>query len=188
MNNDLRTEKQNEAIAVLQRDKRLILEWGTGVGKTRVAVHAINNLLLANPAARILLAVQERAHKNNWKKEFMDVLGELRGILVYDSITVDCYASLKNHEGTCWNLFVADEGHHLRGDNKISLLWTICSDSVLFLSARRTGGAGDGVADVRILLEDHVDERGLAAARRRGHHDEERFRFHVGVLNLKNVL
>ena len=92
---------QAEAIASLDKDKRLILQWATGVGKGYTAVRAIQQL---KPSS-VLIVVAETAHKKNWAEEFESA----GGVDVFTtSITVECYSSLKNYEGTSWDLIIFD--------------------------------------------------------------------------------
>lgn len=150
MNDNLRNDMQVNAVRTLAKDRRLILEWGTGVGKSRVAILACAAIFAKNPDARILLAVQETAHKSNWKAEFEEALGLLQGTATYEALTVECYASLPKYQNTAWDLLIADEGHHLRGDNKIAILETITADRILFLSAT-ISDRGDGKAMLEML-------------------------------------
>lgn len=123
---------QAEAVQTLLNDKRLIVNWGTGVGKSRVAVECIRQLPVNN--ARVLLCVNETAHKENWRREFAKVLGEV-GEELFDSIVVECYASLHKYRGTHWDFIVFDEGHHMRSDLKVEILTSLSADYVLILSA-----------------------------------------------------
>lgn len=129
-----RDQLQAEAVATLLRDRRLIVNWGTGTGKSRVAIQSVVRLL-SEGKNRILLLVQETNHKGNWFREFTDCLGEAAGSDVFCSLTVECYASLPKYEGTAWDFIIADEGHHLRSDNRTGVLATMRADYFLLLSA-----------------------------------------------------
>ena len=133
--NKIRNEIQQEAIETLMARKRVILNWGTGVGKSRVAIKSIENILNAKQHARILLMVQEIAHKYNWQNEFIDALGKEKAAALLSAITVDCYASLKKHEGSTWDLIVFDEGHHLRSQARQRIILTMKAERVLILTA-----------------------------------------------------
>ena len=54
-----------QALELSKEHKYLILNWATGVGKSRGAIEIA---ALGKPA-RILLIVAEIPHKENWKKE-----------------------------------------------------------------------------------------------------------------------
>ncbi len=133
-NNEFRNRLQKEACDELFRSGRVIVNWATGAGKSRVAVNAIDRLLDKNKT-RILLLVTESVHKANWRKEFIDVLGDFLGASTFAGITVECYASLPKYAYSEWDLIIADEAHHLRSDNRCEILSTMSSEMVLCLSA-----------------------------------------------------
>lgn len=124
-------ELQDKAVQDLETKKRLILEWPTSLGKGYVGARIISKFVhqLTNP--RILLVVAETLHKNNWKEEFQSQ-GELYS---YNSITTECYASLKNYKDTSWDLIVLDEMHHVQSDLRMEVFSTIKSERILGLSA-----------------------------------------------------
>lgn len=118
---------QNEALETLKNDKRLVLQWATGVGKGTLAVKAVDRLR----PEKTLLVVAETAHKQNWKNEFIKFkVGEL-----FDLITVECYASLKNYRETEWDLIIFDEAHHLASELRSDILQSLKAERVLALSA-----------------------------------------------------
>ena len=141
---------QDKAVETFRRNGRLILAWGTGVGKSRVAIRCIRDSY--REGARILLLVAETAHKKNWEDEFVAFLGE-EGKALYGSICVECYASLKKYRHTGWDMIVADEAHHLRGAKRLGILSTIKASRVLMLSATLSDN-GDG-EKLTELIEKH---------------------------------
>lgn len=130
-----RDKLQNQALELLRSKGRLILNWGTGVGKSRVAVKAMNAILKAVPEARFLLMVQETPHKENWKTEFREALGKEAAEEVLEHTVIDCYASLGKHKHTSWEMIIFDEGHHLRSVKRQEMVKTMSSKRVLVLSA-----------------------------------------------------
>ena len=58
---------QADAIELLYKEKRVILNWATGVGKGYTAVKAIQRI---KPDST-LIVVAETAHKKNWEEEFI---------------------------------------------------------------------------------------------------------------------
>ena len=145
-----RNDLQTEALHTLAQHRRLILNWGTGVGKSRVAVNAMDYILAKHPDSRFLLVVQETNHKLNWRIEFRDAKGERRAEEILSHTEVECYASLDKYRGTSWTLIVFDEGHHLRSDLKQDIISTMKADRVLLLSAT-LNDQGDGDDLVRTL-------------------------------------
>ncbi len=140
---------QKEAVDTLMRYKRLIVNWGTGTGKSRVAVRA-SEILSRNGKDRILLLVGEDKHKANWRKEFRECLGTEKGDSLYDTLTVECYASLPKYAGTKWDLIVADEAHHLRSEKRTALVASMYADRFLCLSATMSE-KGDAALLLRTL-------------------------------------
>lgn len=137
-----RNELQDEAVDLLLTKNRLIVEWGTGVGKSRVAIRCAQELARRG-VKRMMLLVTETAHKDNWRREFVESLGNEEGIRLFDMIKVECYASLNKYEWTNWEFVICDEAHHLRSDNRTDLLATIQSKYLLCLSATLSED-GDG--------------------------------------------
>lgn len=150
MNNELRSEMQQRAVGLLLDKHRLIVNWGTGVGKSRVAVDAVDRLS-GEGRSRILLLVAESAHKKNWLGEFTSCKGDEKGKELFSLLTVECYASLNKYEGTQWDCIIADEGHHLRSENRTRYLSTLRSDYVLVLSATLSDRR-DGDELIRTLI------------------------------------
>ena len=146
-----RAALQKDALSRLMERRRLLVEWGTGTGKSRVGVLAADELLREG-RERILLLVAEDAHKENWRREFLDVLGCERGEAVFAATTVECYHSLHNYEGTKWDFVIADEAHHLRSPLRMRLVRSLRSDYVLCLSATLSD-KGDGEDLLRTLKE-----------------------------------
>ena len=141
-NNELRNIMQEEACKALLEDKRVIVNWATGAGKSRVAIKSISSLI-DQGKSRFLLLVVESTHKKNWRNEFVSALGDFIGTAIFESITVECYASLAKYQYTKWDLIIADEAHHLRSDNRCDFLSTLSSERVLCLSAT-LNERGDG--------------------------------------------
>ena len=102
-----RGELQLNAVKSLIDNHRVILNWGTGTGKSRVVVEACARCV---DPTKILLLVSERIHKKNWEDEFR----KWGHSDIFPEITVACYSSLHKFEYTAWALIIADEGHHLK--------------------------------------------------------------------------
>lgn len=149
-NNDERNRLQAEALHDLCYKNRVILNWGTGVGKSKVAADAFDKILARNPDSRFLLVVQETAHKMNWKADIAKHLGEERMKEILSHTTIECYASLKNYRDSSWSLIVFDEAHHLRSEARMDILSTMSAARVLALSAT-INDQGDGEELLRTL-------------------------------------
>lgn len=125
-----RDDIQENAVKLLQSENYVILSWSTGTGKTRPAILAIDAL----KPKRTLIIVAERLHKENWKKEF-EKFGYSN---LWNSITVECYASLHKYVNTSWDLLIMDEVHHAGSELRLSYLSTISTKRFLGLSATVT--------------------------------------------------
>lgn len=139
-----RSEIQQKAVRMMRETSLLVLQWATGLGKSKAAIDIVQDLfegsLPDNPSFedymhsgfRVLLVVAETAHKNNWKEEFE----KFDQFTLWERfITVDTYASLKNHRGRSYDLIILDEAHHAGSDLRTEILGEIKADKVLALSA-----------------------------------------------------
>lgn len=128
-----REELQAQAVELLMNEHRLILDWGTSVGKSRVAIMAIREIFYKGDS-KVLLLVAQTWHKKNWEDEFVKCLGK-EGEILYKEITVECYHSLSKYTGTKWDMIIADEAHHLRSEKKTEEIDTLSAKYFLLLSA-----------------------------------------------------
>lgn len=135
MTTDNRTPIQNEAFKKLFKYNNLLLKWGTGTGKSRVAVLACDYIYDRELDPQILLLVAERAHKNNWRVEFEKFLGKERAQEVLKYVIIECYASMHKYSDREWDLAIFDECHHLQSEKRQEILETMKAKYVLALSA-----------------------------------------------------
>lgn len=126
---DKKTKLQKEAVSILKENKRVVLQWCTGLGKSKVAIDSINRLTKENKDLKILLVVAETAHKSNWEKEFK------KWKLKPCNIIVECYASLRKYTDTTWDFIIFDEAHHLGSNLRIEAILTMKAEYILMLSA-----------------------------------------------------
>lgn len=126
---------QDKMVNTLFSKNNLILMWGTGVGKSLVAIRAMFRGFEYVKSPKYLLVVAETSHKDNWKNEFVKFLGKESAEMVLEHTTVICYASLKNYRNTSWDIVCFDEAHHLGSDLRMDILQTITAKKVLALSA-----------------------------------------------------
>lgn len=147
--NEIRQQLQDKALNALVQNHYVQVNWATGTGKSRVAIKAFR-ILRQSGRTRALLLVAETLHKENWRREFVDALGEQEGNKLFNSITVECYASLDKYEGTAWDIIVADEAHHLRSEQRCDLIGSMSADYFLGLSATLSCN-GDADELMRIL-------------------------------------
>lgn len=121
-----RKELQYKAVQLGLHNRHLLLEWPTGLGKSKVAI----DLVREKKDEQWLLVCKETNHIENWRQEFVKHRAE---DLWKSSITAICYASLHKYEGQEYNL-ILDEVHatsELRSD----IIKTIKFDRIVSLSA-----------------------------------------------------
>lgn len=126
-----RQEIQQEAIELALNNDTVILQWATGLGKSRAAINIMNTLCEQDLDKRlnVLFVIAEVAHKENWYKEFAKF-----GIAVCNMVVV-CYASLKRYKNTKWDLVILDECHHIGSDIRVDILSNMSIDKLVCLSA-----------------------------------------------------
>ena len=108
-----REEVNNLALSKIDNTRCLILELITGYGKTRVAINLINHICNRvfnkdGTATTVLILVAKTVHKQTWANEI-----EKWGGIKTDSITIECYESLKNYQDSYFDIIIADEMQHL---------------------------------------------------------------------------
>lgn len=126
-----RDDLHKQTSELIKTNKRIALQWCTGLGKSRAAIEMVNYIQDKEKEGniKILLVVAENAHKDNWKKEF------IKWGLKSNDITIECYASLPKYKESWWDLIIFDEAHHLGTDLKIDILSGIVTEYVMLLSA-----------------------------------------------------
>ena len=102
-----REELHIQTSELIKTNKRIALQWCTGLGKSRASIEMANYIQSkGEDNIKILLVVAESAHKDNWAKEM------LKWKLLSNDVTVECYASLPKYKETWWDLIIFDEAHH----------------------------------------------------------------------------
>ena len=117
----------------LDKSNFLLLELPTGYGKSKLSINIINHLVdtkYKNKHTSMLLLVAKTVHKQTWKEEFT----KWGGINV-DSITIECYESLKKHEYQHFDFIIADEVHHINSDLRLDSFSKVTFSYFIGLSA-----------------------------------------------------
>lgn len=126
-------ELQVLPLSLIKQSNKVILQWCTGLGKSKAAINMANYLINKEPINKnsfsILLVVAEITHKSNWKVEF-DKWG-----IETNNITVECYASLKKYRNNHYDLIIFDEAHHLGSDLRKDILTELHAKNIILLSA-----------------------------------------------------
>lgn len=120
-----RNELQKQAVMLLERDKRLLCQWATGVGKSNVVL----KFLQRHPGYYCLILVPEQNNIQNWLDEFA------KFNVPTDNVQIICYASFHKYERTQWNLLVFDEAPHLDTQKRLKIGSSVKGNYVLALGA-----------------------------------------------------
>lgn len=113
------------ALVLLEERRHLICQWGTGVGKSRIAIE----FLKRHPNYKCLILVPETNNIDNWKIEFEKFECPM------DSVTIACYASFHKFADTRWDLVVYDEAPHLDTELRKETLAHVHGSHILALGA-----------------------------------------------------
>lgn len=101
------TLRQKLEQQILQTSKpAMIIEAGTGIGKSRLALEKLSALFKS--PFKILIVIPRNVLIQNWKEEFKK--WNYTAILPY--VTFTTYISLPKHAGS-WDMVIFDEAHHL---------------------------------------------------------------------------
>ena len=129
-----REEAKELALSKVDSANCLVLQLGTGFGKTRLAIECTNKICdrvfkREEEATDVLILVSKTVHKDVWKKE-LDKWG-----IKTDNIVIECYESLKKYEGAYFDICILDEAQHL-SETRQELLKTLhISELLIVLSA-----------------------------------------------------
>lgn len=115
-----------EVLSKCKTEDNIILEWATGVGKTKASLKIAKKWKCEN----VLILVAETAHIANWESEIRKWKFTVKGTL-----SIACYASLHKFAGTEWDCIILDESHHSDTDIRTDLLSQIKTKHIVALSA-----------------------------------------------------
>lgn len=130
-----REEISRLALSKIDRCKYLILELATGYGKTKLAIDLVNHICdrvynRDKMSTTILILVSKTVHKQTWRDEI-----KKWGGIKSDSITIECYDSLKKYKDRTFDVIIADEAQHL-SENRLNTLSTLyINEAFIGLSA-----------------------------------------------------
>ena len=120
-----REQITNDCLAAIDSSKCLLTLLSTGVGKTKITIDCINKICdkvfsEENDRTDVLIVVDKKVHIQNWKDEF-----KKWGGVRTDNVVFCCYASLHKYAGSCWDVVVLDECHHVGSETRLNALSTI---------------------------------------------------------------
>lgn len=127
-----RQQIQQKAVHLSDSNKNILLEWCTGLGKTKATIDILlNKQQQQQKPLKVLILISEIAHKKNWLDEFekWDTTKVLQPV-------IKCYASSKKVKNTTWDILVLDEGHHASTALKLDLFkHIVVKQNFIILSA-----------------------------------------------------
>jgi len=124
-----RDELSKAALDIFPTVKNILLSFATGVGKTKISLDMYNTV-----KGKCLIAVNETAHIDNWKK---DIIKHGYDHLL-PNIKFTCYASLHKYMGIECDVMILDESHNAQSCKRINALKHIKSSKVILLTATIT--------------------------------------------------
>lgn len=131
--NEIKSQTQQAEFDKCKDMQRVILQWATGVGKSKMTIDLVNYVAREKYSRKIdvFFIVAEKAHKENWEEEFKKWKLDKGNM----NIHILCYASLKKLRDRHCDVLVLDEGHHSFTEKRLSVLESIDSTYIYMLSA-----------------------------------------------------
>lgn len=126
-----REEINDKAIKLSDKHDNVLLEFSTGVGKTKASLDIINN---NDSTTKWLIILSEVAHIENWKKDiikhnYQKLLPQIQFVL---------YASLHKYANKSFYGIILDEAHHCQTDKRVSALKAVERVKTIMLTATIT--------------------------------------------------
>lgn len=114
---------------------KTLLQWATGLGKTKASLDYVKSYYKENKhIPTLLIIVAEIAHIQNWISE----INKWKCKTICKKATFVCYASLKKYENTKWDFVILDECHHLLSEKRCNSFRKIEYNNIVCLSATLT--------------------------------------------------
>lgn len=117
-------EITKDLLSKAKTSKNIIIEWATGVGKTKAAFEVCKLW----GCKKILVLVAETAHIKNWQEE-------QKKWKFKPYLDIYCYASLHKFIDTEWDCIILDESHHSDTDIRMECLTRLIAQHTIALSA-----------------------------------------------------
>lgn len=100
-----RNEVQINAANLIYTYRRILLEFATGVGKSKAFIMMQENI----KNSKVLIIISERLHKNNWIEEY--IKHNKKDLL--NDVTFTCYSSLHKYVNRTYDIICLDEVHRI---------------------------------------------------------------------------
>ena len=115
----------------IDRTRGVLLEAGTGTGKSKIALDLIKHIseVLGRPPY-VLIVVAKTVHKETWMKEIKKWSSGFEM-----AIQIECYESLKKCVDDSYTVVILDECHHVQSELRLDLLRHVSFRYMIGLSA-----------------------------------------------------
>ena len=100
-----RNTVQITAANLIYTHKRILLEFATGVGKSKAFIMMQENI----KNSKVLIVISERLHKSNWVAEY--IKHDKKDLLA--NVTFTCYSSLHKYINKAYDIVCLDEVHRV---------------------------------------------------------------------------
>lgn len=130
--NEIKSQTQQAEFDKCKDMQRVILQWATGVGKSKGTIDLIKHICKKyRHKPEVYFIVAERAHIKNWQDEFRKWSLDTSAI----SLHMLCYASLHKIRDKFMDILILDEGHHAFTEKRMDVLSNVHPMYVYMLSA-----------------------------------------------------
>ena len=114
---------------------KILLQWATGLGKTKAALDMCKQVYTANnKAPYVLILVAETTHIQNW----IDEIKKWKVKTIMKRTTFSCYNSISKHENKKYDIIILDECHHCFSERRLDSFDKLIYDNIILLSATLT--------------------------------------------------
>ena len=141
-----RDELQDRAVIRLEKERRLIVQWATGMGKSNVVL----KFLKKHPDFKCLIIVPEIDNIDNWLVEFKKF-----GV-PSDNVRIVCYASFRKFAGTKWDLLVFDEMPHVDTEKRLMICNSVSGEYIVALGAMIDDDERASLESVYGVFDKHI--------------------------------
>lgn len=114
---------------------KTLLQWATGLGKTKAALDMCKTVYATSKKAPyVLILVAETTHIQNWLSE----IKKWKVKTIMKRTTFSCYNSISKHENKKYDIIIMDECHHCFTEKRLDSFDKLAYDNIILLSATLT--------------------------------------------------
>lgn len=160
--NEIKSQTQQAEFDKCKDMQRVILQWATGVGKSKGTIDLIKHICKKyRHKPEVYFIVAERAHIKNWQDEFRKWSLDTSSV----SLHMLCYASLHKIRDRFMDILILDEGHHSFTEKRMDVLSRVYPMYVYMLSATLSKNKISQIEDIfgkfyisKVTLKDAIDK------------------------------